>query len=63
MTSFLYNGYMSEVEIMVEKKRTIGVTEDTYRELAKIGGYNESMDDIIRRCLEAYKREQTRSKK
>ena len=49
---------MSEVEIVAEKKRTIGVTEDTYTELAKIGGYNESMDHIIRRCLDAYKREQ-----
>jgi predicted CopG family antitoxin len=54
---------MSEIETMAEKKRTIGVTEDTYRELAKIGGYNESMDHIIRRCLDAYKREQARSKK
>jgi predicted CopG family antitoxin len=54
---------MSEIQLVAEKKRTIGVTEDTYKELAKIGGYNESMDHIIRRCLDAYKREQARSKK
>jgi predicted CopG family antitoxin len=54
---------MPEVEIVAEKKRTVGITEDTYRELVKFGGYNESMDHIIRRCVEAYKREQARSKK
>ena len=48
---------------MTEKKRTIGVTEDTYRELVKVGGYGETMDHIIRKCVEAYKREQTKSKK
>ena len=43
---------------MAEKKRTIGVTEDTYQELVKVGGYGETMDHIIRKCVEAYKREQ-----
>lgn len=54
---------MSEIEIVAEKKRTVGITEDTYRELVKLGGYNESMDHIIGRCLEAYKREQAKGKK
>jgi hypothetical protein len=56
---------MSEVSVssMAEKKRTLGVTEDTYKELVKLGGYNETMDHIIKRCVEAYKREQARSKK
>jgi hypothetical protein len=59
----IYSRCMSEAETMGEKKRTIGVTEDTYKELVKFGGYNESMDHIIRRCVEAYKREQARGKK
>jgi predicted CopG family antitoxin len=56
---------MSEIElgIVAEKKRTLGVTEDTYKELVKLGGYNETMDHIIRRCVDAYKREQAKSKK
>jgi hypothetical protein len=61
--SCLYNGYMSEVEIVVEKKKTLGVTEETYRELVKAGGYGETMDHIIRKCVEAYKREQARTSK
>ena len=28
---------MPEVEIVAEKKRTVGITEDTYRELVKFG--------------------------
>ena len=55
---------MSETMIsMADKKRTIGVTEETYRELVKVGGYGETMDHIIRKCVEAYKREQTRTSK
>jgi hypothetical protein len=57
---------MSEVLEMTdqsEKKRTIGVTIDTYRELVKVGGYGETMDQIVRKCVEAYKREQAKGKK
>jgi hypothetical protein len=55
---------MSEqLEMTDEKKRTIGVTINTYRELVKVGGYGETMDQIVRKCVEAYKREQARSKK
>jgi hypothetical protein len=55
---------MSEMlEMTEEKKRTIGVTIDTYKELVRVGGYGETMDHIIRKCVEAYKREQTRTKK
>ena len=55
---------MSEtMNSMADKKRTIGVTEDTYRELVKVGGYGETMDHIIRKCVEAYKREQAGKQK
>jgi predicted CopG family antitoxin len=50
---------MSEIlEMTDEKKRTIGVSLETYRELVKVGGYGETMDQIVRKCVEAYKREQ-----
>ena len=54
---------ISEITEVPEKKRTIGVTEETYKELVKVGGYSETMDHIIRKCLETYKREQARQKK
>jgi predicted CopG family antitoxin len=53
---------MSEIsETLTDiKKRTIVITMDTYEELVKIGGYDETMDQIVRKCVEAYKREQAR---
>jgi hypothetical protein len=49
---------MSEIsETLTDtRKRTIVVTLDTYEELVKIGGYDETMDQIVRKCVEAYKR-------
>ena len=44
--------------------KTIRVSEETHKELIKIGVYGEAMDDIVRKCVEAYKREQSgKSKK
>jgi hypothetical protein len=55
---------MSEIlEMTEEKKRTIGVTVDTYKELVRVGSYGETMDHIVRKCVEAYKREQGKQKK
>lgn len=42
--------------------KTIRVSEETHKELMKIGVYGEAMDDIVRKCVEAYKRE-VKSKK
>ncbi|HJU58688.1 MAG TPA: antitoxin VapB family protein [Nitrososphaeraceae archaeon] len=38
------------------RKTTISISEDTYRELVKLGGHGESMDDIIRKLLDFYER-------
>jgi hypothetical protein len=33
----------------------IRIREETREELRKLGTYNESMDDIVLKCIEAYK--------
>jgi predicted CopG family antitoxin len=48
---------------MAGRRKTIGISQETYKELVKVGGYDETMDDIISKCLQAYKREQARTKK
>ena len=35
--------------------KMLKVKDETYAELIDIGKYSETMDDIIRKCLEAYK--------
>ncbi len=37
------------------KLKTVRISDDLHTELTKIGGYNETMDDIIRKCVRAYK--------
>ena len=37
--------------------KMLKVKDETYAELIDIGKYSETMDDIVRKCLEAYKRE------
>jgi hypothetical protein len=62
-TRFYYTFIMStisEIISMVEGKKTIGISSETYRELVEVGGYDETMDQIVRKCVEAYNREQTR---
>jgi predicted CopG family antitoxin len=36
--------------------KMIRVKDDTHEELAKIGGYGETMDDIIKRLIENWKK-------
>jgi hypothetical protein len=35
--------------------KMLKVKDETYAELIDIGKYSETMDDIVRKCLEAYK--------
>ena len=38
-------------------RKSISLTEKTYNELTSlITGYRESMDDIVSKCIEAYKK-------
>ena len=38
-------------------RKTVSISEETHSELTKIGVYGETIDDIIKKCVEAYKRE------
>lgn len=38
--------------------KMVKLNDDTHSELVKIGKYGETMDDIVKRCLEAYKKMQ-----
>jgi predicted CopG family antitoxin len=37
-------------------RKTVSISEETHTELTKLGVYGETIDDIIRKCIEAYKK-------
>jgi predicted CopG family antitoxin len=39
----------------VLNRKTVSISDDTHKELVKLGVYGETIDDIIRKCIEAYK--------
>jgi predicted CopG family antitoxin len=40
-------------------RKSISLNEETYNELTSlISGYKESMDTIVRKCIQSYKKEQ-----
>lgn len=45
---------MSIKQILARK--TVSISEETHAELTKLGVYGETIDDIIRKCIEAYKK-------
>lgn len=45
----------------VLNRKTVSISDDTHKELVKLGVYGETIDDIIRKCIEAYKRENEKS--
>jgi hypothetical protein len=40
---------------MQNELKMVKLKDDTHAELARIGRYGETMDDIIKRCIKAYK--------
>jgi predicted CopG family antitoxin len=52
----IYYKNMTYNEITMARK-TITISEETHRELVKVGVYGESMDDIIKKLLNHYKGE------
>ncbi len=36
--------------------KTLRVSDQTHKELTKLGNYGDSMDDIIKKLVESYKR-------
>ena len=43
------------IKIVVSRK-TVSISEETHSELTKIGVYGETIDDIIKKCIDAYKK-------
>lgn len=43
-------------EMPTGKRKSISVSEEIHQELSKIGNYGESMDNIIAKCIQAYKK-------
>lgn len=41
----------------VLNRKTVSISDDTHKELVKLGVYGETIDDIIRKCIEAYKKQ------
>ncbi|MGI8833889.1 MAG: hypothetical protein ACR2IS_14790 [Nitrososphaeraceae archaeon] len=48
---------------LIERRKTISITEDTHDQLNRMGLRGETFDDIIRKCIQAYNREQSKQKK
>ena len=48
--------YIMIMKIVVSRK-TVSISEETHSELTKLGVYGETIDDIIRKCIEAYKKQ------
>jgi predicted CopG family antitoxin len=42
---------------IVVSRKTVSISEETHYELTKLGVYGETLDDIIRKCIEAYKKQ------
>lgn len=40
---------------MQNELKMVKLKDDTHAELAKIGRYGETMDDIIKKCIKSYK--------
>jgi len=36
--------------------KLLKVKDETHKELSKLGKYGDTMDDIINRCIQAYKK-------
>jgi len=40
----------------VLNRKTVSISDETHKELVKLGVYGETIDDIIKKCIEAYKK-------
>ncbi len=44
--------------VSVVSLKTIRVSDETHKELTKVGKYGDSMDDIIKKLLQTYHKQQ-----
>ena len=47
--------YILSIRIVLARK-TVSISEETHFELTKLGVYGETIDDIIKKCIDAYKK-------
>jgi hypothetical protein len=60
-----YTNFINRVRHIINKmtltsvlnRKTVSISDDTHKELVKLGVYGETIDDIIRKCIEAYKKQ------
>jgi predicted CopG family antitoxin len=45
---------MNKTTIMTEGRKTISLSDDTYKELAKLGDLSETFDDVIKRLIKEH---------
>ena len=38
-------------------RKTVSISKETHSELTKLGLYGDTMDNIIKKCIAAYKKE------
>ena len=43
-----------DIETMTEGRKTISISNDTYRSLAKLGDLSETFDDVIARLIKEH---------
>ena len=43
-----------DIEAMTEGRKTISISNDTYRNLAKLGDLSETFDDVIARLIKEH---------
>lgn len=44
------------MEDLIGVVKLIKVKDETHKELSKLGTYGDTMDDIINKCIQAYKK-------
>ena len=44
------------MEDLIGVTKLIKVKDETHKELSKLGSYGDTMDDIISKCIQAYKK-------
>ena len=60
-----YTNFINSIRYIIYKmtltsvlnRKTVSISDETHKELVKLGVYGETIDDIIRKCIDAYKRQ------
>jgi metal-responsive CopG/Arc/MetJ family transcriptional regulator len=63
MTSYILQRCMSAITMVDSNRITITISRKTHDELDGIGKRGESFDDIIKKCIAAYKKQEQRGER